>query len=95
MAGYYIVEIDVHDPVAYERYKELASAAIAAHGGEYLVRGGEWEALEGDSPKSRVVVLRFDSVEAARTWFNSPEYAEAHAIRSQAATSRSYIIEGV
>lgn len=94
MAGYYIAEIDVHDDDAYVRYKDLASAAIASHGGDYVVRGGEWESLEGDAPKSRVVILRFESVEAAQNWFNSPEYAEAHAIRQQAATSRSYIVEG-
>ena len=48
MAGYYIVEIDVNDEEGYEEYKALASAAIAAHGGEYLVRGGEWESMEGE-----------------------------------------------
>lgn len=94
MAGYYIAEIDVHDSEAYEEYKALASAAIDAHGGEYVVRGGAWESLEGDAPRSRVVILRFESVEAAKNWFHSPEYKRAHAIRSRAATSRSFIVEG-
>lgn len=94
MAGYYIAEIDVHDDEAYVEYRELAAAAIAAHGGEFVVRGGAWESLEGDKPRSRVVVLRFSSVEAARNWFHSPEYETAHAIRTRAATSRSFIVEG-
>lgn len=94
MAGYYIAEIDVHDEEAYEDYKKLASAAIAAHDGEYVVRGGAWESLEGGEPKPRVVVLRFASVEAARNWFNSDDYAPAHAIRARAANSRSFIVEG-
>ncbi len=95
MAGYYIVEIDVNDEEGYEEYKALASAAIAAHGGEYLVRGGEWESMEGEEPRSRVVILKFESVEAAKDWFNSPEYREAHAVRARTATSRSFIVEGV
>jgi len=94
MAGYYIAEIDVHDEEAYEEYKILAMAAIQAHGGEAIVRGGAWESLEGAEPASRVVVLKFASVEAARNWFKSPEYEEAHAIRSRVATSRSFIVEG-
>ncbi len=95
MAGYYNAEIEVHDDDAYVKYRELASAAIQAHGGEMVVRGGEWESLEGAEPAPRVVVLRFASVEAARNWFHSPEYAEAHAIRTRVATSRSFIVEGV
>jgi len=94
MAGYYIAEVDVHDETAYAEYRELASTTIAAHGGEYVVRGGAWESLEGDRPRSRVVVLRFPSVEVARNWFHSPEYEKAHAIRARAATSRSFIVEG-
>jgi len=47
MVGYYIAEIEVHDDDAYVEYRELASAAIQAHGGEIVVRGGEWESLEG------------------------------------------------
>ncbi len=94
MAGYYIAEIDVHDEDAYVEYRKLASAAIEAHGGEYVVRGGAWESLEGAEPAPRVVVLRFASVEAARDWFHSPEYEKAHAIRVRVATSRSFIVEG-
>ena len=94
MAGYYIAQVDVHDADRYEDYKKLASAAIAAHGGEYVVRGGAQTHLEGKSPRSRVVVLRFESVEAAKAWFHSDEYAAAHKIRSEAANSDSFIIEG-
>ncbi len=94
MAGYYIAQIDIHDLDRYEDYKKLAGAAIAAHGGEYVVRGGEQTHLEGQAPRSRVVVLKFESVEAAKAWFISDDYAAAHKIRSEAATSDSFIIEG-
>lgn len=94
MAGYYIAQIDVTNPERYEEYKRLASAAIAAHDGEYVVRGGAQTPLEGQAPRSRVVILRFENVEAAENWFNSAEYAPAKQIRGEAVESDSFIIEG-
>ncbi|MGH9003512.1 MAG: DUF1330 domain-containing protein, partial [Acidimicrobiia bacterium] len=46
MPGYLIMDAEVTDPDGYEEFKVLAHAAIAAHGGRYLVRGGALEALE-------------------------------------------------
>ncbi len=66
-------------------YKRLASAAIAAHGGRYLVRSGKSEVLDGDWQPRRLVVLEFDSVEKAKAWRNSPEYAEAKKVRDTCA----------
>lgn len=94
MAGYYIGEIEVHDHEAYAVYREKAATAIAACGGTYLVRGGATTPLEGEEPAGRIVILRFDNVEAVKAWFHSDVYAEAHAIRERAATSRTFAIEG-
>ena len=95
MPAYVIAEIDVTDPVLYERYKPLAAAAIAAAGGRYLVRGGETAALEGAPPPGRVVVLEFPSVAAARAFYDGPDYAEARRIRERAAKSRVIIADGI
>jgi uncharacterized protein (DUF1330 family) len=43
-----------------------APAAVKAFGGEYLVRGGKHETLEGDWQPHRVAVLRFPSYEQPR-----------------------------
>jgi uncharacterized protein (DUF1330 family) len=77
LAAFLIVEINgVRDEAAYARYRGEVSANLAAAGGQYLVRGGEVEVLEGDWRPGRMVVLRFDSMKAARDWWNSPAYAE-------------------
>ncbi len=94
MPGYYIAEIEVTDPEAYAEYRALARPVVEAHGGEYVVAGGDWESMEGQAPAPRIVVLKFASVEAAKAWFHSPEYAPAHAVRDRAANSRSFIVEG-
>jgi uncharacterized protein (DUF1330 family) len=95
MPGLIIVDIEVTDPVRYEDYKRLASAAIAAHGGRYLVRGGRTEVLDGEWTPRRLVVLQFDSVEQAKAWRDSPEYAEAKKIRDTCARANMVVAEGV
>ncbi len=49
ISGYLFMHADVTDPDGYEEFKSLAAAAIADHGGRYLVRGGAMQPLEGDS----------------------------------------------
>ena len=94
MAGYLIAEVEVTDPVAYERYRPLAAASIARHGGKYVVRGGQTQALEGAAP-NRVVVLEFASLEAARAFYDSADYREACKIREAASRSRVFLVEGL
>lgn len=95
MSALIIVDIEVLEPVLYEDYKRLASASIAAHGGRYLVRGGASEVLDGDWTPRRLVVLQFDSMEKAKAWRASPEYAEAKKVREQCARSNMVVVEGL
>jgi uncharacterized protein (DUF1330 family) len=95
MPAYVILNIDVSDPDLFEAYKQLAPATIAAYGGKYLARGGKAEALEGDWTPARVVILEFDSTDRAKAWIDSPEYRAARAMRQQAATSHTILVEGI
>lgn len=94
MSALIIVDIEVTDPVLYEDYKRLASASIAAHGGRYLVRGGRSEVLDGTWAPRRLVVLEFDSMEKAKAWRESPEYAEAKKVREGCARANMIVVEG-
>ena len=78
----------------YKRYKELAPAAIAAHGGKYLVRGARTTTLEGTWNPKRFVILEFPSADKARAWWASEEYAEAKAMRQSCATTQMLRVEG-
>ena len=95
MAAYVIVETDVTDPGQYERYKAAASEAVAAHGGRYLVRGSELAVLEGDWGPSRLVVLEFEDLAAARRWYDSEGYRAARRLREGAARLRLVAVQGV
>jgi tRNA-Thr(GGU) m(6)t(6)A37 methyltransferase TsaA len=94
MAAYIIVQIDIHDPVAYERYRIMATPTVAAYGGRYVVRGGASEILEGSWQPRRLVVLEFADAATARAWWDSPEYAPAKALRQQIADTEMLLIEG-
>ena len=85
----------VRDREAYDRYKQLAAQSLAAYGGRYLVRGGATETLEGQWHPSRFVILEFPTLERARGWWMSPEYARAKALRQSCADAEMVLVEGV
>ena len=95
MPAFVVANVTIEDPVRYEDYKRLVPASIARFGGRFIVRGGSIEVLEGDWKPNRLVILEFPSVERARAWWNSPEYAEARALRQATSTGTLLILEGV
>ncbi len=94
MSAYVIARIEVTDPDTYKGYSELAPATIEKYGGRYVARGGETVTLEGEDRKTRNVILEFESVAAARTWYDSPEYQEAKSRREGAAVASIIAVEG-
>lgn len=94
--GYLLLEMKVSDPAAMARYRELAEVAVRTYGGRFLIRGGAAEVLEGRwSPPERLVVIEFDSVEQARTYYHSPEYQAARAARCDACEMNMLVVGGV
>lgn len=94
MPAYVITEIEVHDPVRYEDYKKLSTASVQAFGGKFVVRGGKVQTLEGTWSPKRFVVVEFPTVERAKEWWSSPQYAPAKKLRNETATSQMILVEG-
>ena len=95
MPAYLIVETDITDPDRYEQYKAAAPAAIEAFGGRYVVRGGETAVLEGDWQPKRLVVVEFPDLEAAKRFYDSPEYQAAKKLREGAATLNMVAVQAL
>jgi uncharacterized protein (DUF1330 family) len=95
MPAYVIVETDISDPEQYEQYKAASPGAIAAGGGRFLVRGGEHVVLEGDWQPTRLVVLEFEDLAAAKRWYESELYQEARELRKGAAHLRMVAVQGI
>ena len=81
MTGYVIVDVEVHDPIAYKDYTDQVLATVAPYGGRFVVRGGAYETKEGHWQPKRIVVLEFPSFDAARAWYDSPAYQAILPIR--------------
>ena len=76
--GYWIGRVDVQNPDAYKNYVAANAAAFSKYGARFLVRGGAFEAVEG---------------QALACW-NSPEYMAAKAERDGHAVAEIIVIEG-
>jgi uncharacterized protein (DUF1330 family) len=94
VAVYIVVDVTIHDPATYDRYKDMAPASIAQYGGRYCVRGAKVTTLEGTWCPARFVLLEFPTAERASAWWNSPEYAPAKAMRHASASTQMLLVEG-
>jgi uncharacterized protein (DUF1330 family) len=73
----------------------LAAASIAKYGGRYLVRGGASELVEGGPASNMLIIVEFPTMEAAKDWYKSPEYAQALKVRATALDRRLVFVRGV
>ena len=96
MAAYLIVDTLLDKPDVYEEYKLLAKPLVEQFGGEYLARGGNMDLKETDlwSP-TRMVLVRFPDVEAARRFYDSPQYQAILPISRRSACRTIVILEGI
>ena len=94
MAAYMIVEVETTDEALMTEYRKHTPGAIAKFGGKFIVRGGKTKTLEGGWAPPRIVVLEFPSVEQARSWYHSPEYAPLIKLRQKASRGRLIVVEG-
>ena len=95
-AAYVIVDMQISDMEQYKEYLAEAPASVKAAGGEYLIRGGRFETLEGSWTPSRVAMLKFPSYEAAKLWYESEKYQAARSKRAGATEFFNMIlVEGV
>ncbi|HEX5390095.1 MAG TPA: DUF1330 domain-containing protein [Burkholderiaceae bacterium] len=94
--AYIIVDMQVTDPEQYKQYMAAAPAAVKAAGGEYLVRGGRFEVMEGNWQPARIAMLRFPSFEVAKAFYDDEMYKQARAKRAGAtAFFNMVLVEGV
>ncbi len=95
MSAYLIVDTVLSDPDRYEAYKDKVPGLVKKHGGEYLVRDGEFEVIEGNWQPNRLVLLRFPDRQAIHNLFNDPDYQPLKELRQQIATSNIVAVDGL
>jgi uncharacterized protein (DUF1330 family) len=92
---YSVAEIDIVDQAAYSNYVTKAQAAIKAAGGRILAAGGKITTVEGEPPKSRVVIQQWDSLEKFEAYRVSAAFKDLPPTREKVAKFRTFVVEGV
>ena len=83
---FFIANLNIVDKETYRIYEKGFFPILKKHGGEFLTYDDSIEHLEGDSPlRGRVVMFKFLSESAAKTWYNDPEYQELSKFRKKGA----------
>ena len=93
---YMIGDVDIKNIEEYKKYMEKVKPMIESYGGEYLIRGGEIDALETNLWKpTRMVLVKFPNKKIAIECYNSDEYKPYKNIRLDNATSNILMVEGL
>lgn len=95
MSAYIIAKIKVTNPDQFKKYQIATPAILKKYKGEFIVRGGSVNTLEGAEETARLVVIEFPDQKHANAFFNSPEYTEARKLREGAATAEFISVDGV
>ncbi len=97
---YFVAEIsEVVDPVGWSalgnRTNAVAAQLFKDFNGQYVTRTDHITPLDGGPPPRRLIIVRFDSVEQAKGWYNSPTQTKVNEIRQKTTKSRAFLVEGI
>lgn len=95
MSAFLLVTARISDPAAFRAYAREAASLVTAFGGRYRVLGSVAEALEGDAPEGKMVISEWPSVEAARRFWDSAEYAQVKKLRAGTGSFDVVLLEGI
>jgi len=94
VTAYVIGEVNIINPAGMKGYGAIVASAVKQYGGRYLVRGATPEVLEG-GPAHDILIIEFETVEAAKRWFQSPEYTAAKAVRQGSSNLRLIVVDSL
>jgi uncharacterized protein (DUF1330 family) len=93
MSAYFVFNYTITDADGYSSYPRAAMPSIGASGAEVIIADYAADAVEGE-PGTVTVVLKFESKEAAKAWYDSPEYQEALPLRRANSSGVAVLCEG-
>ena len=92
--GYVILTEAIRDSEGMQAYGKASMPSIVEHCVRVLAADEQVEVLEGQWHGTRTVVLEFESVDAARGWYESGTYQAALPLRQAAADCNAVIVSG-
>ena len=95
MAAYFVAQYVVNNPELYGEYSAGAGPTLAQYGGELVSFDAASETVEGTPPGPQTVIIKFEDVDKAKTWYNSPEYQAVVSKRLEATEGFSVISQSM
>lgn len=99
MPGYVGTLLDIHDQARFREYLKGVGPGLAKHRGRIVMRGPVVAVVEGEletREDTRLVMIEFDDLEAARGWYESPEYQELIEFRAEpVASTTAFFVDGI
>jgi uncharacterized protein (DUF1330 family) len=94
--AYVVGEITVKDENGYKNeFLPATQPIIAKLGGKYVAGGfNKTVSFEGAPPPNRVIIIQFDSMDAAKAWNDNQEQKDSRKIGDKYATFRTFAVEG-
>lgn len=93
--AFFVFDTKITDMDALAPYLANVEATYKAFGGEMIVQGGELEVFEGSAPQGIIVILKFDSMTTAKTWYASEDYQAIVAHRHAGSNANGWLVEGL
>ncbi|MBC2778098.1 DUF1330 domain-containing protein [Parasphingopyxis marina] len=93
MAAYFVANYRITNTEDYKKYGAVVGPTLAPHGAEVLAADPASEPMEGE-PCDVTVVIKFPSKEAAKGWYNSPEYQAILPLRTDNSEGAAVLAAG-
>ncbi len=81
MAGYFILHTKWHTLDDLSEYQAGARKTLQEAGAESVVYDVNTEVVEGESEFPVTIIIKFESIEAAKAWYKSPGYQAVVSLR--------------
>ena len=85
----------VRDREKLQEYLRLSQHTLAPYGGQFHVQAGDIQVLEGGWAPKVIIIAEFPSMEKAREWYDSEDYAQALVVKPQAISRNMILVEGL
>lgn len=96
MPAYFLVDVrEIKDTARMEEYKAKVASVVEKFGGRYVVIGGPFEVVEGSYQPVFPVMIQFPTIEDARRWYDSAEYADLKRLRLESTVSNAVLMTGL
>ena len=93
--AYFIFDTQITDIERLQPYLSQVKETYEAFGGKMLVQGGALEVFEGQAPQGNIVILQFDSMQAAQGWYASDAYQAIVRYRHASSQANGWLVQGL